>query len=123
MGDESTATRWASRARQQAEHLAQLLTTADDHATAELVRSLASLEWGDESPPTTEWWRTPLGRAAARSLSIDPGIAAESVSAIIAGEMLDISRQRVMQLIEAGKLERHPEGGVTRSSVLARLAN
>lgn len=125
MGDEETATRWASHARAQGAHLAGLLGTAgtaDAHAVAELVRSLVSLEWGEESPPSVDWWRSPLGRAAAGSMSADPVIAAERMSAIIAADMLGISRQRVMQLLKTGKLEPHPEGGVTRASVLARLA-
>jgi hypothetical protein len=36
--------------------------------------------------------------------------------------MLGVSRGRVYQLIEAGKLDRHPDGGVLRSDILQRVA-
>lgn len=123
MGDDGAGSRWATMARSQAAHLAEILTTSnDEHEVAELVRNLGALEWGDEAQPTTEWWRSPLGRVTAASTSIDPGARAEALSPTIAGEMLGISRQRVQQLVDTGKLERHPDGGVTRASVLARRA-
>jgi hypothetical protein len=33
-----------------------------------------------------------------------------------------VGPSRVYQLLEAGKLDRHPDGGVTRSSVMRRVA-
>lgn len=35
--------------------------------------------------------------------------------------MLVVSKTRVQQLAEAGKLERHPDGGITSASVMLRL--
>lgn len=65
-----------------------------------------------------DWWRTPLGRACARSLGRDD---AESVSHSVAAAMLGVHRGTVAQLVARGKLDRHPDGGVLRASVLARI--
>lgn len=70
-----------------------------------------------EDPPP-EWWRTPLGRRVAASIGTSD---AEVVTGSVAAAILGLSRQRVHQLLEAGKLDRHPDGGVVRTSVLQRL--
>jgi len=72
--------------------------------------------WPDGKAPAL-WWDTPLGRAVkthAKYLDRFP------VSISVAGEILGVSRARLYQLIEAGGLTRHPAGGLTLGSVLAR---
>jgi hypothetical protein len=71
---------------------------------------------GAEIPVT--WWTTPLGRLVAWAVG-HPSEAAVSYS--VAGAMLGISKVRVQQLADTGKLQRHPGGGVTSASVRKRM--
>ena len=99
--------------------LAHQLTSAEDEdrlAGAQAQDVMMAL-WPHEDPPP-EWWSTPVGRAVAASYGL-PG--AEAVSASVAAAMLGVSRGRVYQLLDAGKLDRHPDGGVTATSVAQRL--
>ena len=98
--------------------LAAQLGSGDDNLVAETVIDLMHAIWGQADPPP-EWWRTPLGRLVAGSIGRDD---AEAVTPSVAAAMLGVSRGRVYQLIEAGKLDRHPDGGVLRSDILQRLA-
>jgi hypothetical protein len=68
--------------------------------------------------PPLEWWRTPLGRVMAWQVG-HPTAAA--VPFPVAGAMLGMTRQGVHDLVSRGKLDRHPDGGVTTDSVRARL--
>jgi len=77
--------------------------------------SIASL-WGQRS---TDFLLAHLRRLVAGSIGRDD---AEAVTPSVAAAMLGVSRGRVYQLIEAGKLDRHPDGGVVRSDILLRLA-
>lgn len=83
------------------------------------VGDVAALVWPTGLPAGADpWWRTPLGALAFRAL-------VRSDAAMSGGEaagLLGVSRARVWQLVAAGKLERHPSGGVTRASVAARYA-
>ncbi|MFC7110608.1 hypothetical protein ACFQQB_65625 [Nonomuraea rubra] len=60
----------------------------------------------------------PLGRAVARGAGHP---SATAVSYSTAGAMLGITRQGVHDLVKRGKLDKHPEGGVTTSSIHTRL--
>ena len=71
------------------------------------------------TPVRADWWRTPLGRVCARSLGHDT---ADAVTHSTAAAMLGIKVGSVGPMVHRGYLDRHPDGGVTRSSVLARLA-
>lgn len=63
------------------------------------------------------WYgQTPLGRAMARSTG---GFLSESVSFSAAAAMLGVSRTRIAQWIESGRLDRHAEGGISTASVIA----
>ncbi|MEU8544267.1 hypothetical protein AB0C52_30475 [Streptomyces sp. NPDC048717] len=49
---------------------------------------------------------------------------AENVTYSVAGAMLGgITKQRVAALVNEGKLDRHPDGGVTVVSIQQRLKN
>lgn len=93
------------------------------HRTAELVLAAC---WPPGITPPPEWWNTPLGRLVARW--VNPGTG--SVTYDEAARMLGVSRGTVSQMVHrgvhgkggSGGLERHPDGGVTRASVLARIA-
>lgn len=92
-----------------------------DHARAVHTgaRLIAVLYPGDAAfDPPPEWWHTPLGRAIARRVGHPR---TDHVSYAVAGAMLGITRQGVHDLVRRGKLERHPDGGVTTRSIRERL--
>ena len=68
----------------------------------------------------TQWWRTPLGRECA---TYSVGLYPDRIQAARAAEILGIGPSRVYQLLHAGKLVHHPDGGVTRASVMRRVAH
>lgn len=106
------------RVRESAPRLAAQLCGDTDHEIAGTAQDLVIALWPHEDPDP-EWWRTPLGRRVAASYGIHDS---EAVTISVASAMLGVHRSRVYQLIESGKLDHHPDGGVTRSSVMARLA-
>jgi hypothetical protein len=89
-----------------------------DSIAAETAQDVMCGLWPNNDPPA-EWWHTPVGRAVARSYGIE---GSEAVSAAVAAAMLGTSRAWVYRLLDAGKLDRHPDGGVVRASVMMRLA-
>ncbi|WP_344486482.1 hypothetical protein [Nonomuraea monospora] len=98
---------------------AQLLGPDRRQAALTAAKLIAVLFPGDEPfDPPEQWWRTPLGRAVARGAGHP---SATAVSYSTAGAMLGITRQGVHDLVKRGKLDRDPEGGVTTSSIQARL--
>ncbi|WP_043617136.1 hypothetical protein [Nonomuraea candida] len=98
---------------------AQLLGRDRRQAGLTAARLIAVLFPGDEPfDPPEQWWRTPLGRAVARGAGHPSAVA---VPYSTAGAMLGITRQGVHDLVKRGKLDRHPDGGVTTSSIQARL--
>lgn len=100
----------------------QLLQDSDDNLAAQTTIDIMAALWPHGAPETVgraEWWRTPVGRLCARSLGTDE---AESVTYSVAAAMLGISRGATSTLVSRGRLDRHPDGGVTRVSVLQRLA-
>ncbi|GAA4906877.1 hypothetical protein LX16_3293 [Stackebrandtia albiflava] len=99
---------------------ARLLDGTDAAARATAARLVSALYPGDDAfDPPREWWSTPLGRAVAARAGHPT---AESVSYATAGAMLGITRQGVADLLTRGKLDRHPDGGVSAASVSARLS-
>lgn len=97
--------------------------TADEHEeeAAELVQDLMGVLWPHGAPEQVgraDWWATPLGRACARSLGRGD---AEAVTQHVAAAMLGVTRGTVAQLVARGTLDRHPDGGVLRASVLQRI--
>lgn len=95
------------------------LTGDDDRTAVGVVTDLAILEHGEDGEVPAEWWQTPLGRVAARVMDHDD---TDAVNPTTAARMLGIAPSTVFQWRREGKLERHPDGGVTRASVMARLA-
>lgn len=96
------------------------LTSDDARLAAGVVEDVLRLLWpsGDVDP---EWWRTSLGLVCARSLGRDES---DAVTYEHAARMLGVSRGAVGQLVHRGGtfgLDRHPDGGITRASVLTRL--
>lgn len=96
---------------------AQLAQDDDDRLAAETVIDTLGLLWphGVTDP---DWWRTPVGRLCARSLGRDD---AEAVTHSVAAAMLGVTRGTIAQMAHRGTLDRHPDGGLTRASVLMRL--
>lgn len=90
-----------------------------DHGrlAAETAQSVLKLLWGD-CPVPDEWWPTPLGRLVAQSYGM-PG--AEAVSMSVAAARLGVSKTWVQKLADAGRLDRHPDGGITVVSVAQML--
>lgn len=97
---------------------ASQLLADDDKLAAQTVIDLMNVLWPTNTEPPPEWWSSPLGQAAARSIGHH---GAETVSYSVAGAMLGCSKQYVSKLVAGGKLERGTEGGVTTSSVRALL--
>ncbi len=108
------------RLRAAAAEWARTMLAADDEAAvAAIVRVVATLYPGDEPfDPPVAWWRTPMGQATARRVGHPT---ADRVSYPVAGAMLGITRQGVHDLVNRGKLERHPDGGVAPASIRDRL--
>ena len=96
---------------------AQLLGPDEELAVAVARRLLAAL-YPDGFAVPSAWWGTPLGQVVARRLGHPH---AASVTRTVAGAMLGITRQAVQDLINRGKLDRHPDGGVSVASVRERL--
>lgn len=102
--------------------VAQLAQDDDDRLAAQTCIDLMVALWPHASPEDVgeaAWWQTALGRLCARSLGRDD---AESVSQSVAAAMLGVTRGTVAQLVARGTLDRHPDGGVLRASVLQRLS-
>jgi len=97
----------------------ELLGPDDDAARMTAIRLISTLFPSDEPfNPPTDWWGTPFGRAVLLRAG-HPN--AEAVSFTVAAAMLGISRQGVHDLARRGKVQPHPDGGVTVDSVQARL--
>ncbi|TCO58256.1 hypothetical protein [Actinocrispum wychmicini] len=86
------------------------------YAVASIIGALYPSD--DVFDPPAGWWRTPLGRVVLRQMGF-PGKAA--VSYAVAGEMLGMTRQGVHDLVTRDKLTRHPDGGVTVTSIQERV--
>ena len=117
------AIEWEQRMADRATSLAlEICQVDDDEIAADAVAAIMAALWphGDpEDVGEADWWRTPLGRVCARSLGRSD---AESVTFSVAAAMLGVHKGTVSQLVDRGKLDRHPDGGVLRASVLQRIA-
>lgn len=99
------------RIRERAPMWAGQLTSGDDRLAAETVQDLM----GVLGPRPDSWWTTPLGQAVARSTGSP---LSELVSYSVAGAMLGVSRARIQQLVEAGRLDTGDGGSIVAVSVL-----
>lgn len=114
------AAEWPRTIAQRAGELAaQLTQDYDDRLAAQTATDVMCALWPDGVDPPHEWWHSPLGRLVARSVGRED---AETVSHSVAAAMLGVHRGTVAQLVHRGTLDRHPDGGVLRSSVMQRLA-
>lgn len=103
---------------QMAESIGARLAGADDRRVCTDVMSLL---WPDAAPEDcghSAWWATPLGRWCARTLDAPD----RPVTYATAAGMLGVARGTVSVMVSRGTLGRHPAGGVSRASVLHRLA-
>lgn len=91
------------------------LSSDDEHLAAQTVIDCAGHLW--PLNPEPEWWRTPLGRLVARSV----GGESVPVTQAEAAAMLGVTRGTIAQLVSRGSLARHPDGGVDRAAVFARM--
>lgn len=94
------------------------LISEDDAESAQAVIDLMAALWPEGIEPPASWWRTPLGIIAARSTAID---GTEAVTHSVAASMLGVTRGAIGGMIQRGDLDRHPDGGVLRSSVHQRI--
>ena len=96
-----------------------LLRGGETRAAATVERLIATLYGGAAGfRPSPSWWRTPLGTVVVRRVGHP---VTENVSYAVAGAMLGITRQGVHDLVSRGKLDRHPDGGVSSLSVRTRV--
>ncbi len=105
------------RARYAAQRLAAQLASGDDRLAAQAAIDLAAAIFPGDAEIPAGWWGTPLGRLMAQSAGHPT---AQAVSFSVAAAMLRVSKGRVQQLVEEGKLDRHPDGGITSVSVRLR---
>lgn len=71
-----------------------------------------------ESVGAADWWRSPVGRLCARALAPgETGAVTYAASAL----MLGVRKGTVGVMASRGTLDKHPDGGITRASVLARI--
>ncbi|MFI8977093.1 hypothetical protein ACIGO9_29720 [Nocardia asteroides] len=117
VGDRAAADQIRAGSLGRAAKLAVQLCADNDEAAAR-VAALAPLLWPDPSP---QWWATPLGRVAARHTSAGPD---EALTFAAAAAMLGISTTAVHAYANSATadVDRHPDRGVTRLSVLRRIA-
>lgn len=111
-GEEFTLLR--QRAGVTARMMVAQLASGDDKLAAQTAIDLAAV-LPDAIPDG--WWATPLGKLIAQSVGHP---SAEAVSFSGAAAMLGVSKGRVQQLVSGGKLDRHPDGGITAASVRIR---
>ncbi len=84
----------------------------------ELADQVLLAVWPDGVAPG-DWWTTPLGLLVGRQARL---LANYRIAAPEAARMLGLSRARLYQLVEAGVLVKHLEGGFTIRSVLDRMS-
>ena len=101
-----------------AEHIADQLRSGDDDLVARVVVDLVSARVVPTEPEAA-WWATPLARVVAGSIGHP---SAEAVTYSVAAAMLGVHRGTVAQLVHRGRLDRHPDGGITVVSIRQRLA-
>jgi len=90
----------------------------DDRLRAESVMSILMAIHGARPVPD-EWWTTPLGEVCATSFGFDP----MRVTWSVAASMLHVHPGTIAQMMTRGNtlLERHPDGGIVRGSVMREI--
>lgn len=111
---------WPAAMADAGRRLALSLCSDDDREAAAAAADVMAALWPHVDPEEVDradWWRTPLGRAVARTAGQDD----EQVSRSVAAAMLGVHPGTVAQMAARGNLDRHPDGGILRSSVLAKI--
>lgn len=105
----------------EAEMWAAQLLGRDHQLAAQTARNIVRVLYGagDDFEPPPGWWASPFGRVVLLRIGHPSH---ERVSYAQAGAMLGITRQGVHDLLNRGKLQRHPDGGVAIDSVRQRSA-
>lgn len=101
--------------------VARGLLSDDTHLATVTAQRIMDVLWPTASPEDTgwaAWWRTPLGRACAATMTDTPTAITHATAAAILG----CPRGSIGTLVHRGTIARHPDGGVSRASVLARVA-
>lgn len=91
-------------------------------AAARTWTALQAVLWPQGAPEQVgrpDWWTTPLGRLCAHTAATTED---DGISYATAAAMLGVHRGTISQLVARGSLDRHPDQGVSRTSVLHRLA-
>lgn len=109
---------WPARLNARVDGIALALLSPDDDEAADMAIDVMAALWPRTDPPP-EWWTTPVGRVLARSVGADD---TEAVTHSVAAAMLGVTRGTIAQLVHRGKLDRHPDGGVLRASIMQRIA-
>ena len=95
----------------------------DDGMRAEAVQLILFACHGHADPAPT-WWATPLGKVCAVSLGTDP----DEVTYSVAAAMLGLAPGTVASMMAPSRigrmhcLERHPDGGIVRGSVMREIS-
>lgn len=113
---DTAGTDTAVHARRIAANVIESLTASDPPDGRDTVDTLLRALWPGGVP--SRWWPDDLGRLVARWLTGDQQRVTQAEAAV----MLGVTRGTVAQLVARGTLDRHPDGGVRRGSVMARLS-
>lgn len=105
------------RVQERAEALVSQLQ--DEGEAKSVAVDLMKAIWQDQDPHP-EWWGTPLGCLCASVLATT---ATEAITHSVAAAILNVPRGSIGTMVHRGVLERHPRGGVSRASVLERVAS
>lgn len=79
--------------------------------------AVLELAWPDGEPPAT-WWSSPLGAATALATAENDRVDIDRAAAV-----LGVSAAAIADDFEAGRLDRHPDGGATVASLRTRVAD
>lgn len=111
---------WRRPPRAFAERVVFELASDEEHLAAEAA--LTVMEWicpGDHLQVTTDWWATPLGRltwrASPQALYDPPRPGTVDVYTAMA--LLGLSRPRIYQLLDEGRLTRAGRGLIDQQSL------
>jgi hypothetical protein len=77
--------------------------------------AVLELAWPDGEPPAT-WWSTPLGAATALATAENDRVDIDRAAAVLGVPTVTIADD-----LDAGRLDRHPDGGATVASLRARM--
>lgn len=105
------------RIRAAAPFLVSQAVSDDDNLRAEAAQSILWAVHGAGEPD--EWWTTPLGEVCATSFGFD----SMRVTWSVAASMLHVHPGTIAQMMKRGNtlLERHPDGGIVRGSVMREI--